>query len=132
MSIAYEDDGVEEWLEFCPFQESFMNRMEEQYLVEEQLALPHKERGNEAYQARKFEEALMHYTKALHQFSIFAAAVEKMKQGFLLGTIANGCGADSPVNMLGNIAFQLQGRIVSFLYLSSDLCCSSFTSSDKW
>jgi len=97
---------------FLPVPEPLMRRANEHFAAEEMEALPLKERANELYQAKKFEEALALYTKALHCFSIRNITLDKMKHGLLLGTIV---GSNSPVEILGGAAPQLARRIASFL-----------------
>ena len=62
-----------------------MKQTDAHYAMEEREALPYKELGNEAYRAKRLENALMHYTRALHCFSIDQITRDKMVQGLLFG-----------------------------------------------
>jgi hypothetical protein len=70
MANSKDDVSSKEWPMFLPVPEALMRKVFSIYAVEERQALPHKERGNELYRARRFEEALEEYAKALHCFSI--------------------------------------------------------------
>lgn len=109
------DDCDEERPMLLPAPEGLMKQVDGVVALKEKEALPHKERANELYQAHRFQGALEEHAKALHCFSIHVVTLDKMANGLLLGTISNGCGADSPAQILGGAASPIAWRIASFL-----------------